>query len=193
MTTTSTPESSPEGGVSLPLDGSSRARRRSLLRLVAGGAPLLSASPVAANIAASSAWRAAREDAKARPAMVTSSMDGWIRSRIDIVELQLKQTTSTTTTTSTTDPAASTLQAYKLGGSSPVYYQVGSLMQVNSLMVQEVKTLGQAYALMLFDSGGGIVGVDPSRQLGYGIQGLHCSSWRSISPTGTAFPGCSGV
>lgn len=197
------------------------AARRNLLRLVVGGVPLLSTTPVAANLAAGSAWRAVREDAKARPNMVSATQDGWVRSSIDVVEVRISDplakaassvaptnttagattagaTTVGTTTVGTTGgslapPPAPTIQAYKFGAPTPRYYQISGLMPINGAYVQEVGKVGQVYSLVLFDSSGGIVGVDPGRALGAGLQGLHCSSWRSISPTAGNFPGCSGV
>src|SRR5690606_31625699 len=80
------------------------------------------------------------------------------------------------------------IQAYKFGD-PPRYYQISGLMPINSLYCEEIRKVGHVYSLVLFDKSGGIHGVDPGKMLGNGLQCLHYSSWRSISPTGRAFPG----
>lgn len=241
MSTQTTPQSDPAGRGSpdarrpMP-ESDSTLRRRKLLRLAAGGVPLLSASPVSARLAASSAFRAARNDAKLNPPMVTLKEDGWIRAKIELVEVRIKDplgkpkddgkgqkppgprnpwdgpstggpntgvstggvsttATSTETTLGQTDGIGATglpqqpgITAYKFG-QPPRYTQINGLMSLNPLFVEEVSKKGHVYALVLFDKNGGIHGVDPGRMLGSGLQGLHHSSWRSISPNGAAFPG----
>lgn len=232
MSTQSSPQSdpagsrSPDGARPVP-ETDSTLRRRKLLRLAAGGVPLLSASPVSARLAASSAFRAARNDAKLNPPMVTLKEDGWIRAKIELVEVRIKDplakpkddgksqppsgprnpwdgpstggasTSSTSTETTTlgqTDGIGMAgrpqpgITAYKFG-QPPRYTQINGLMSLNPLFVEEVQKKGHVYALVLFDKNGGIHGVDPGRMLGAGLQGLHHSSWRSISPNGAAFPG----
>jgi hypothetical protein len=176
-------------------------RRRRMLRLVAGGVPLMSALPAAAgSLAASSAWRAARQDATQSPPKVTLRPDGWIRQQVSIVTCEPVPATSTSATTSTATASTATLasplgasfRAYKVGTQpSTRYYRIPDLAQVDlqALGMREARVDGYAYGLVLFDGNARVVGIDPARTAGSGgIQGLHCSSWRSIA--GVNFPGC---
>jgi hypothetical protein len=169
-------------GGSGPVDAGTRRR---MLRLVAGGVPLMSAASASANtLAFSSAWRAARHDATQSPPSMSRNQDGWIRMRVSIVNCEPTATAGTTTTSS-----ATRFRAYKVGNR---YYRIPDMARVDlqALGMREASVDGHAYALVLFDSSARPIGVDPTRSAGSGgIQGMHCSSWRSIA--GTNFPGCS--
>lgn len=175
------------------------AKRRRMLKLVAGGVPLMSTLPAGAqSLAISSAWRAARYDATQRPPAMASAPDGWIRQRVEVVRCTAATTsttsTTTTTTTSTTTATATTpFNAYKIGtGTAARYHRIPDMARVDlaALGMQDAGPTGTyAHALVLFDNSGNVIGIDPTRTAGSGgLQGLHCSSWSSIS--GSTFPGC---
>lgn len=159
-------------------------RRRRVLRMAAGGVPLMSAASVGASpMASASAWRAARADAMHSPDAIVVAPDGWVRSPVQIVQLEPVTPGA---------PMGSVVRAYKVSSRVSVrYYRVPDLEVVNLVTagLRETQVVGQAYALVLFRSDGSIVGIDPTQRAGAGgLQGLHCSSWRSIA--GTIAPGC---
>lgn len=172
-----------------------------LLRLVAGGAPLLSTNQAAAGLASSSGWRAVRHDATQNPPMVSATQDGWVRVPIEIVELSVPGTSANVSPSPSGNasvgqalPAGGlfepTIQAYKVASAGgPRYFQIDGMRPVSTLYAKEVRSVGNVYSLVLFDDKGGMHGVDPGKSIGFGgLQGLHCSSWRSTRPRPASSP-----
>jgi hypothetical protein len=181
-----------------PVDAAVAARRR-LLRLVAGGVPLMAGPPAIANqIAASSAYRAARNDGN-RPMpslhveVQEQGNDRWVRQPVDVVKLG----------TGNSADSASAFDAYRIvdGVSSVLtsntrYYRLQAPheridLQASSLVVIASVPARRVYMLVLFNKSDinksvltiipGLV--DPMQYYSsLELQGLHCSSWSSIYP-----------
>lgn len=174
--------------------------RRRMLRLVAGGVPLMSGPPAFANaVAASSAFRAARNDGRSRmPELVTAGGDTWVRHPVDIVRIGPNGDTSSGATNVRT--------AYKvsIGGHTRYYGITSPYAQIDCsgpppLQDSTTERATRAMMLVLFDRQNFSMipqVVDPTlyaQATMHGLQGLHCSSWSSIYPNGGRPLSCSGV
>jgi hypothetical protein len=177
-------------------DASVRSRRR-LLRLVAGGVPMMAGPPAMAGLAASSAFRAAVNDGKAPlPSLVAvTAGDRWIRQPVEVVRLGPGGINSGPTATDaykvviTGQPTRyfSTITPFPLitlGTGSPPLAECTSVVAT------------QTWMLVLFDRDNFSMipqVVDPTLYGSSSLQGLHCSSWSSISPNAGRPLSCSGV
>jgi hypothetical protein len=153
-----------------------------MLRLVVSGVPLMSAMPASASLAASSAYRAARNDSVRAPDNFVYARDGWIRRPASIVPIVAINATDT----------QGQFDAYAVTvGTVVSYFRRSDLSRIDMTQYR-VAGLPSAvvYALVQFQSSTDgppyPVAFDPARRAGSGgIQGLHYSSWHSI--TGARF------
>lgn len=154
------------------------ARRQALLKAASRGAPALVGVVPGAALAASSAFRAAERDKAQHPALEVSAADGWMRKKALKGKLKRGQNI-------VVDPV------YKIGGT---YYRSNGttigFVTPPTFFVDGV----DVYLLGLFqvsDAGVTNAGVWPVTQR-TDLQGLHCSSWSSISPNTSAPYSCTG-
>ncbi|MFO1196333.1 MAG: hypothetical protein U1E86_05085 [Burkholderiaceae bacterium] len=172
----------PDAAASTELGGPERIdvnRRQALLKAAARGVPVLVGAVPGAALAASSAFRAAERDKAQHPALEVASADGWMRKKA--LKGKLKRGSNIVV-----DPV------YKIGDT---YYRsngtVIAFVTPPTTFVDETTV----YLLGLFqvsDAGVTNAGVWPVTQR-TDLQGLHCSSWSSISPNTAAPYSCTGA
>lgn len=156
------------------------ARRRKLLKAVAGASPVLLTLPSGAQAATSVLQCVARDGVFApQPAFETTAPDTWVRQKVDVWRV---------TPLHTTDRVA----AWLIGGqyyfrnlvSGSGVYAVGTLINIDpSKPIRKETTV--SYVLVKVDSSGQLQGVYPASTAG---QGVHASCWTSIQPV-TGNPG----
>jgi hypothetical protein len=162
--------------------------RRRLLRLVAGGVPLMAGPPaIASSVAASSAFRAAVRDGQRTPALVSTGGDRWIRQPVQVVRLGPNGNTG--------GNGPNVVSAYKVAiyGQTTRYYAMTSpYQQINlggepPLQESTTEAATNVMMLVLFDRQNFSMipqVVDPTLYGQTSLQGLQCSSWSSIYPSG---------
>jgi hypothetical protein len=158
-----------------------RERRRRLLRMAGGGAPLLVSLPGRASAAAlGSAYRGAINDANNQPSLVSSVGDGWIR----VPGLRFVGTYSLAS-----DPGVPPLQdsgqLFRVDGQ---WYDTRGQLAVPIDGSEAPVFLAVLFATSFQPGSGGAteLGAWP-RYVGAG-QALHLSSWSSLSPSGAPGP-----